>query len=170
MSKDNKENMKEVFDKVKVFFKDLDDVITEEFKGNEMVEYLKTKSKSVQVQFEGVKEKVEEVIKNYTTEEIFATEKDNTLVLSLVLSGIVKEDISIEIDENKLLVTLKDKNVSREMKDSWSVSKSNLFYDFSKYEETVIVENTSYKLENGILEITIPRKETSKEKKKITIL
>lgn len=157
-----KATLKELFDKGKNFVRDADEVITEELKGNEFVEYLKTKAKDVQV-------KVDEVYKNFTTEEIFAEEVGNDLIISLVLNGLTKEDITIEAEDNKLLVNVDDSKVSKELRKYWSVSKTKLFYDFTQFEESALIENTTSKFDNGILTITIPRKERTKEKKKFTI-
>lgn len=161
MSIDKKE-LKGLFEKAKTMLKNVDEVITEELNGNEMVEYLKNKAKNVQV-------KIEDTIKNYTTEEVFADEVDDELIIKLVLSGITKDMISIEVEDTKLLINIKDDISIKSFRKHWSVSKLNLYYDFTQFEESARVENTTSKLENGILTISIPRKERSKEKRKITI-
>jgi HSP20 family molecular chaperone IbpA len=166
-----KESLKKIIEKGKIFFKDIDDVITEELKGNETIEFLKSKTKDFQTKLEDLKEKVSEKVKKITTEEVFAKEIDNDLVIELIVNGLTKDNISIEIEDNKLLINIDDKNVNKEYRKHWSISKNNLFYDFTQYEESVLVENTTSKFENGILYITIPRKNKNNPiKRKITIL
>ncbi len=169
MDKD-KEKIKEIFSKAKNFLNKVDEIVTEEFKGNDMVNYLKDKSKDVQVKFNDVQEQVAEKIKEFHTEEIEAEDKDSILEIVLVLPGIVKEDITIDVEDLKLTVIIADKNIKKNIKKYWSVSKTNLFYDITPYGDSARVEEITSKFENGILTITIPKKERVKDKKKITIL
>jgi HSP20 family molecular chaperone IbpA len=158
-----KDELKGIFDKAKSFFKNMDELITEEIKGSEMVDYLKDKAKDVQTV-------VEEKVKYFTTEEVDATDKNTSLEIKLILAGISKDKISISVEDEKLIILIDDKDVPKEVKKHWNISKSKLFYDFSEYVETARVEDTTSTFENGILTISIPKKERSKEKKKITIL
>ncbi len=158
-----KESILDILKKGKEFLKNVDEIITEQIEGNKVVDYMKEKTKDIQVQ-------VKEKIKNFTTEEIEAKNVNSALVIELVLAGILKENISIEAEDNNLIITLDDKTVAKEVRKTWSVSKNNLVYDYSQYEESVKIDEISSKLENGILTITIPKKERATEKKKITIL
>ncbi len=158
-----KESILDILNKGKEFLKNVDEIITEQIEGNKVVDYMKEKTRDIQVQ-------VKEKIKNFTTEEIEAKLVDSSLVIELVLAGILKENISIEAEDNNLIITLDDKAVAKEIRKTWSVSKSNLVYDYSQYEESIKIDEISSKLENGILTITIPKKERATEKKKITIL
>jgi HSP20 family molecular chaperone IbpA len=171
MEKDkDTEKIKEFFGKAKSFLGKIDEVVTEELKGNDMVNYLKDKAKDVQVKVNDVQEHVQEKIKVFTTEELEAEDKDSTLEIQLVLPGIEKEHITIDVEDLKLTIHISDKDVKKDIKKYWSVSKTNLFYDITPYGDSARVEETASKFENGILTITIPKKERIKDKKKITIL
>ena len=161
--KNEKDDIRSFFSKAKDIVKNFDEVITEEFKGSEMVENLRKKAKDVQTQ-------VEDKIKYFTTEEVDAVDIDTFLEIKLVLAGLPKDKISIDVEDSKLIILIDDKNIPKEVKKHWSVSKMSLFYDFTEYVETVRVEETKPTFENGILTIHIPKKQRVKDKKKINIL
>ena len=160
--KNEKDMIKDLFCKGKKFFKELDEVITEEVAGNDMVDYLRNKAKAVQV-------KVEEKIDHFTTEEIIAEDQGNKLVITLVLPDLEKSDIGIDIEDSKLLFTINDKKTTKQIKKHWSVSKTKLFYDYSRFEDSVKISDITSKLEKGILTVTIPKTEKEKTKTKINV-
>jgi HSP20 family molecular chaperone IbpA len=72
----------------------------------------------------------------------FATNKDGSTVISVVVPGFAKEDLELTANNGQLTLKskLKDKKLSR-------------FWDLS---ETADVQNISAECKNGILNITVP--------------
>lgn len=161
----NKENeiLKDIFNKAKNVLKSVDDIIIKEMKGNDMLDYLKNKSKDVKV-------KVEETVEKFTTEELDAKIEDTSITLKLILPGANKENISIEIENSKLNINIDTTNISKEIRKHWSVSKNKLYFDFSQWKESVVIDDITSKFENAILTIIIPKENWKNDKKKVVIL
>jgi len=95
-------------------------------------------------------------------------EKDQSLVYETELPGMKKEDLSIKVEENSLVI-------SGERKRSDEVKKENYFRLGRQYGRiqrsfplpTDLVERTDVKarFEDGILTITVPLKESIKERR-----
>ena len=155
--------MKNFIEGIKKAAKNVNEIITEEISGSGMTSFIKEKVKDIQV-------KVDEKINYFTTEEIDAIDNNTSLDITLVVSGLDKEKINVDVEGTKLQITIDDKEIPKAIRNTWSVSKNKLFYDFSQFEESARIEEISVKLNAGILLITIPKKERSKEKRKINIL
>lgn len=154
-------NLKEGINTLKSFAKKADQAIQEELNGNETYEKLKEKVSEV-------KEKYDETIRKFNTEHIEAEDKGSHLLILLVIPGISKQDIGIDLDETKQVLTLdlNSKNVSKNVKSYWSVDKSKLIFDYKTYGETIIIDEIKFTLTDGVLNITIPKKEIPTQPKK----
>lgn len=154
-------NLKEGINTLKSFAKKADQAIQEELNGNETYEKLKEKVSEV-------KEKYDETIRKFNTEHIEAEDKGSHLLILLVIPGISKQDIGIDLDETKQVLTLdlNSKNVSKNVKSYWSVDKSKLIFDYKVYGETIIIDEINFTLIDGVLNITIPKKEIPTQPKK----
>ncbi len=114
-------------------------------------------------------------------------EKDGAYVLSAELPGFTKEEVNIDIKDDVLTITashtsendIKDESDNQEAKDETDKTDSNVVnyickerssmsYKRSFNVEGIDVANINAKLENGILELTLPKK-APKEPEKITI-
>lgn len=95
-------------------------------------------------------------------------EKDNNYIIEFLLAGVNKEDVSIETENNKLIVKAERKVVD----DKDIKYLRNQSYK-GKYERVVILpddvdnKNIEATMDNGILSITIPK--TTINKKKVNI-
>lgn len=95
-------------------------------------------------------------------------EKDNNYIIELLLAGVKKEDVSIETENNKLIIKAERKVVD----DKDIKYLRNQSYK-GKYERIIILpddvdnKNIEATMENGILSVTIPK--TTINKKKVNI-
>jgi HSP20 family protein len=98
-------------------------------------------------------------------------EKDNKVVMELELPGVKKEDIEVKIEGDRLIIT-------GEVKEEKEVKKENYYRSerrYGKFERSFTIDrnispeeiNAEYK--DGILKITLPKKEVEEEVKKIEI-
>lgn len=158
-------NFKEGLNTLKSFAKKADQAIQEELNGNETFEKLKEKVSEV-------KEKYDETIRKFNTEHIEAEDKGSHLLILLVIPGISKQDIGIDLDETKQVLTLdlNSKNVSKNVKSYWSVDKSKLVFDYKVYGETIIIDEATFTLTDGVLNISIPKKEIPTQPKKSFVI
>ncbi len=168
--KDSKsEVLKNILDKYKYLVKDVDintiNTITEIAKGLEFVEVLKSKAKDVQVKFE--KEDNVDIEKNSLTDllEVF----DDKLVINVVLSGLHKNSIFIELENEKLTIKLDTNFINKKFIKYWSNPSDNIVFDLSSYKDRIVEDNVSSTYENGILNISIPLTKIQNTKKKIEI-
>lgn len=95
--------------------------------------------------------------------DIYASEND--LLLSVDVPGVKKGDASIHVDENNALI-IKAKNSFSEP-DGASVRQYNVgdYYRAFQIGDDYDKEKISASLENGVLRITIPKREESKPKR-----
>ena len=99
-------------------------------------------------------------------------EKDKEYCVKAELPGVKKEDLDIDIDKNHITINAKKEEENKE--DTKSYRKSEFRYgEFSRtvyFPDDIDIENTSAKLEHGILKIVAPKIEKEDEKmKKLTI-
>jgi HSP20 family molecular chaperone IbpA len=162
---DLKNAFNDLKDKAKEMFKEADAVITEELKDNPYAEKAKEKISLVT-------EKVQDAIKKFRTEEIDADDKNDHLLIQLVLAGLDKTDIDIEHDETnqKILITINAKKVDKTVRECWNVDKTNLYYNYSAFGESVVIDSLTSTFVNGVLTIKIPKAvKPITEKKKFII-
>jgi HSP20 family protein len=96
--------------------------------------------------------------------------KENEVLIELLTPGIPKEDINIDCEKGKLIVSYKTpKEISVEGEYIQQQIFKDGFKNTFKLNGEVNEDKISAKMNNGILEIRIPRKENkSKNKIKIT--
>jgi HSP20 family protein len=95
--------------------------------------------------------------------DIYAS--DDTLIMAVDLPGVKKGDVTINLDENNALV-LKAKNTFTEPEGA-VMKQYNIgdYYRAFQISDDYDKEKISPTLENGLLEITIPKREEVKPKK-----
>ena len=95
--------------------------------------------------------------------DIYAS--DDTLVMAVDLPGVKKGDVTINLDENNALV-IKAKNTFTEPEGA-VLKQYNIgdYYRAFQISDDYDKEKISATLENGLLEVTIPKREEVKPKK-----
>jgi HSP20 family protein len=87
------------------------------------------------------------------------------------MPGIPKDKIDIKIDESSIEISAEAQTESKEEKEYISRERSySSFYRSTKFPEKVVPEKAEASFENGILEVTVPKKAPTKiNKRKIKI-
>lgn len=95
--------------------------------------------------------------------DIYAS--DDTLVMAVDLPGVKKGDVTINLDENNALI-IKAKNTFTEPEGA-VMKQYNIgdYYRAFQISDDYDKEKISATLENGLLEVTIPKREEVKPKK-----
>ncbi len=95
-------------------------------------------------------------------------EKDGIYHLEMDIPGFDKKDVNIEIDDNDYLTITAEKSDNSEDKDKNYIRQERSYgkYQRSFYLGDVDKEKIDAKFENGILKITMPKKEEVKSSKK----
>ena len=96
-------------------------------------------------------------------------ENDNEYIIEMSLAGIKKENISIEIEENNLLIKAK-RDENNDLKYNRKESYFGEFEKTFKLSNSVDKENITSSFIDGILKINIPKIINTKTKKKIEII
>ena len=100
------------------------------------------------------------------------TEQPNEYLLSLAAPGMKKEDFKIDVDGNMLTIS-SEKEENKEDKNKKFTRKEYSYSSFSRcfsLPEEIKQENINAKYEDGVLKISLPRKEESKKPaKKIAV-
>ncbi len=101
------------------------------------------------------------------------SEQDNQYLVSLAAPGMKKNDFKIEVDGNMLTIS-SEKEESTEETDKKFTRKEYNYSSFSRsfsLPEEIKQENIQAKYEDGVLKVTLPRKEAAKkpEVKKIAV-
>jgi HSP20 family protein len=94
-------------------------------------------------------------------------EKDDKYIIDAELTGMDKEDINVEMDDNYLTITANNEHYEEEEKEGYirrERRKGN--YRRSFYIENIKEDGVEAEYDNGILEITLPKKEETVTKKK----
>ena len=97
-------------------------------------------------------------------------ENDKNYCLEIDMPGVKKEDLEIGIKENILSISAKRKKMMKS--DDGEVKEeviSNYEQSFNVSAKGIDVENIEANLNNGVLMITLPKKEELKYEKKINI-
>lgn len=98
-------------------------------------------------------------------------ENENSFVIEMAAPGYVKEDIHIDLEQQTLNITAQTKEHNKiedekYLRREFSYRTLNRSFVLPK---SVDIENINADYENGILKITLPRKEESVLKKEIAI-
>ena len=97
-------------------------------------------------------------------------EKDGIYTMEMDIPGFNREDVKIEIDDNDYLTITAEKNSETNDEDSDKnyVRKERSYgkYQRSFYVGDIDKDKIDAKFENGILKITMPKKEEEKSSKK----
>lgn len=92
------------------------------------------------------------------------TESNGDYKVKAEIPGVRKEEIQIDIDDNKVSISAEVKKASEEKKDD-RVIRSERQYGFSSrslwLDSPVDPSKASAKYENGVLELTLPKRVTS---------
>ena len=94
-------------------------------------------------------------------------EKDGVYYLEMDIPGFDKKDVNIEVDENNYLTITAEKSSEDEDKDKNYIRQERSYgkYQRSFYLGDVDKENINASFENGILKVTMPKKEEVKSSK-----
>ena len=94
-------------------------------------------------------------------------EKDGVYYLEMDIPGFEKKDVNIEIDENDYLTITAEKSNEDEDKDKNYIRQERSYgkYQRSFYLGDVDKDNINASFENGILKVTMPKKEEVKSSK-----
>ncbi len=90
-------------------------------------------------------------------------EESDKYVLELATPGFTKEDIKIELKDNGIQISSEKKSESEESKDNYT-RKEFSYQSFNRYfklPDNVNAEAIEAKCENGVLTLTLPKKEVS---------
>lgn len=101
-------------------------------------------------------------------------EDDKNYIIEMDMPGVKKEDLEIGVKENILSIYAERKKEDKT--ESKNGDKKEAFIVVSKYEQSfnisdkgVDIDNIQANLDNGVLKITLPKKEEVKYEKKIEI-
>lgn len=110
---------------------------------------------------------------NFSTPKVNIKENLATFVVQIVAPGFSKENFSIELEEKTLKVSAQTPEINEKETDEQKDSYTRREFKLTSFErsftitDTIEVENLSAAYENGILEITLPKKEEVKAVKKM---
>ena len=97
--------------------------------------------------------------------------KDNNYIMEMDIPGFSKDEVSIEIDDNDyLVITAEKKSESEDSSEEKNYIRKERSY--GKFQRSFYIggidkDNIDAAFENGILKITMPKKEEEKSPKKI---
>ena len=94
-------------------------------------------------------------------------ENDNSYTIEMDMPGVKKEDLDIGIKENMLSIYAERKRMSKTDEKEEVISKYEQSFNISV--KGIDIENISANFENGVLTLTLPKKEEVKYEKKIEI-
>jgi HSP20 family protein len=93
-------------------------------------------------------------------------EDDNEYIVEDYLPGVRREDISVELNENRLTIGVNKKEEVNEKKKNYIHRESKATsMRRSMYLENASIEDVKAKLDNGVLLINIPKENKSKSKR-----
>jgi HSP20 family protein len=89
---------------------------------------------------------------------IEVTEKDNRLITKVDLPGVKKEDVKVEVADNRLTISGERKNEIEEKKENFYRSEREYgsFYRAVPLPAGVKAEEVKATFENGVLEVSVP--------------
>lgn len=97
-------------------------------------------------------------------------ENDNEYILEAELAGIKKENIKLDIEDNKLVISANIEEKKEEEKDNY-IHRERRCSSLSRmiYLPNIDEESIKAKYNDGILSVTIPKREVAEKKKMIAI-
>lgn len=99
-------------------------------------------------------------------------EHEKEYLVKAELPGVKKEDFDIDIDKNHITINAKKEEEKEENEKNYKKTEFR-YGEFSRtvyFPQEIDTEKTSATLDNGILKITAPKKESKKESvKKLTV-
>lgn len=97
-------------------------------------------------------------------------ENEKEFIVEAEIPGVAKEDIKLDLRDDRLTIAVEQNQESKEEKDNY-IRKERRYGSFSRsfYVENVKNEDVSAKYENGILTIVLPKSETKKVNNRIEI-
>lgn len=110
---------------------------------------------------------------NFSIPAVNIFENLTTFVVELAAPGLKKDDFAIEIEENLLKVSAEVKQESETSQEQEEFKYSRKEFGYSKFKrnftlpESVKSEDIKASYENGVLQITLPKKEEKKALKKM---
>ena len=110
------------------------------------------------------------VLNNFSYPRTDIKDEKDKIVLQFDLAGVDKKNITLSIDENKILTLAGEKRESKEEKSKNYVKKEIFYGKFKKViqlPENIDENRLQTKFENGILTLTIPKTEVKKPKVKL---
>ncbi len=96
-------------------------------------------------------------------------ENDNSYTIEMDMPGVRKEDLDIGIKENMLSIYAERKKVMKSDDGDKEEIVSKYEQSFNISVKGIDIENISANFENGVLTLTLPKKEEVKYEKKIEI-
>ena len=96
-------------------------------------------------------------------------ENDNSYTIEMDMPGVKKEDLDIGIKENMLSIYAERKKVMKSDDGDKEEIVSKYEQSFNISVKGIDIENISANFENGVLTLTLPKKEEVKYEKKIEI-
>ncbi len=107
---------------------------------------------------------------NFNYPRMDIQETTNNITLKFDLAGVAKENIKLSIDDNNLLTLEGEKKESKEEKSKESVKKEIFYGSFQRVvqlPDNIEQEKLTTNYKNGILTVSIPKKEIKKPKAKV---
>ena len=96
-------------------------------------------------------------------------ENDNSYTIEMDMPGVKKEDLDIGIKENMLSIYAERKKVMKSDDGDKEEVVSKYEQSFNISDKSIDVDNISANFENGVLTLTLPKKEEVKYEKRIEI-
>jgi len=109
-------------------------------------------------------------LNNFSYPRTNIKDEKEKIVLQFDLAGVEKKNITLSIDENKVLTLAGEKRESKEEKSKNYLKKEIFYGKFKKViqlPENIDENRLQTKFENGILTLTIPKTEVKKTKVKL---
>lgn len=95
---------------------------------------------------------------------------ENNYYLNAELPGVNEKDISLEVVEDRLIIKAKFENEKKEEKDNYFYSERRCGEFERQFNiQNINQENISASLENGVLKLTLPKKEKENKTRQIPI-
>ncbi|RFN57732.1 Hsp20/alpha crystallin family protein [Marixanthomonas ophiurae] len=110
---------------------------------------------------------------NFSIPAVNIQEKNTNFVVQLAVPGLSKENLSIEVEDDilKISADVASGNEDNKTEDKIKFTRKEFNYNGFKRSftlpENVNVENVNASYENGVLEITLPKKEEEKVLKRM---